>query len=63
MNDCRVNAIRTGVQWRMNDGTRNNIPDKEWRKFVVAYWEARIIVAEWDFELFDLTGCLDSGLL
>ncbi len=37
--------------------------NKDWSKFVVAYWEARLLVAEWDFDLFDLTGCLDSELI
>lgn len=41
----------------------SGISDEDWAYLLVAHYEVQIIVAEWGFEMFDLTGCLDSGLL
>ena len=41
----------------------NNSSDEEWAYIQTINFEAQVIVAEWDFEMFDLTGCLDSGLI
>lgn len=41
----------------------NDFSDEEWDYILTINFEVQVIVAEWDFEMFDLTGCLDSGLL
>lgn len=41
----------------------NDFSDEEWAYIWTINFEVQVIVAEWDFEMFDLTGCLDSGLL